>query len=722
MRFCCGVLFCVSVAWLAQATDPSTDFTACQSAWYASYCPFCSAVVSVTQCDEDLPAVLGNNNTNTNATTNVDSSSNSNSNQSVPSCWKLMPESPCEVGSRCSSHWKANSGWMFRHRICESAQSATTSSAAASNANPHIIDVVDTSDHSQSGDSVDTQVLVGMLLQDKSDIPPSLLLNLEHDPVPELAEAEETLRKAISEAQIRGNTSIGEAVLPPNFFVPHVDPIPEVIALREAHKNNRSKIAARTSGKPNNPLPLIWKNMTLIAGAKANITDGYFLEGQMNVQYTVESGEVFASPLTVEVKTSAVDNGWWGEEFSCCHNFDVNRIISPPVTWDGGGTDTMSYVVMIDDMDDDAAIEWLMVNIDPRDHKIPRAASGECPWWKLLWPWRYGYCYRHLLPGSAMELPNRDSRWRFRGFCPPNHQVHRYRLRVFAQYEWDQRYLKIPYPYNADAVANQLMHVGKNLGFATIIANGGRQARCNGAERKPLEGYLDGIVADYDFSRKNLSSVVGNVPPIVDIGAQCTDSHMKARFVGNSVRKQWTTVLDVPAGTGLAFNASNVLPSGDGTQYSVVFDVRFARTSCFVRLLNLNASDSFGVYLCDNVYVYPNARVGPYLAPRTWHHIVITTEPSKYTQIFVNGQLQYGWTVPNDVWARALQRQPQYAGTPAPDNLMVFFNDCGYVCRCANGEGQQSQVLVKRIQIYNRPLTPVEVASLFKMQTTNFGG
>jgi len=614
---------------------------------------------------------------------------------------------------------------MLRHRICEPITPASTSNDTTSTStNITITEVTQISQTSQQLEVAEEQTLVGVELQ-APDVPPEIppqddSLGL----MPELLEAEKSLKNAITKAQQSANKSLGFDSLPANFFVPHVDPIPEVVAMRKAHNITDESFAAATN-RALKSMPV--RNFTLsplIAKRGANITllMTDVLQGQANVQYTAESGETFRTPINVEMKTSAIDAGWWSEEFSCCHNWDVNHIVSPPVTWDGGGYDTMSYVLMIDDMDDNAAVVWMMVNMDPRDHKVPKGASGECPWWKLIWPWRYGYCARKRLPGSAMELPNRDFHWRFRGFCPPNHQVHRYRLRVFAQYEWDQRYLKIKYPYNADAIANQLMRVGKNLGFGTIIANGGRKLLCQGPDRQPVEGYLDGIVADYDFARKNFSSVVGTVPPIIDIGTKCADTHMTARFVGSKVRGSWTTVLDVRAGTGLAFNASGVLESGRETVYTLVVDARFMRTSCFVRLLTMNSTDDFGVYLCDNVFVYPNARFGENLHPNRWYHFTISTQPDRLTRVYVNGRLEYEWVVPEDIWLRVFQRQPQYEGMPEPDNLMIFFNDCGFTCRCANGEGEQSQAYVRRVQIYKRVLTDIEVESLYKMQTTNLGG
>jgi hypothetical protein len=37
--------------------------------------------------------------------------------------------------------------------------------------------------------------------------------------------------------------------------------------------------------------------------------------------------------------------------------------------WDNGVI-ARSFVVMVDDLDDGAAIEWLMINIDPREHRV----------------------------------------------------------------------------------------------------------------------------------------------------------------------------------------------------------------------------------------------------------------------------------------------------------------------------------------------------------------
>ena len=89
------------------------------------------------------------------------------------------------------------------------------------------------------------------------------------------------------------------------------------------------------------------------------------------------------------------------------------------------------------------------------------------------------------MPAWGWERQNRDARGRFRGFCPPNHQVHRYRLRVFAQDELFQ-HTYLPqnwWSFTADDVARILTTKGKNVGIASVIAKGARRKDCGGAIR-----------------------------------------------------------------------------------------------------------------------------------------------------------------------------------------------------------------------------------------------
>lgn len=102
---------------------------------------------------------------------------------------------------------------------------------------------------------------------------------------------------------------------------------------------------------------------------------------------------------------------------------------SSQVKWDGTPIGTLSIVILADDIDANARIHWLAVNIDPREHEFFIGQSGRCNWWQML----YNRCPAGRLPASTLELPNRWRRWRYTSFCPPADKEHRYRIRVFAQ-------------------------------------------------------------------------------------------------------------------------------------------------------------------------------------------------------------------------------------------------------------------------------------------------
>jgi phosphatidylethanolamine-binding protein (PEBP) family uncharacterized protein len=99
------------------------------------------------------------------------------------------------------------------------------------------------------------------------------------------------------------------------------------------------------------------------------------------------------------------------------------------ITWDGVPDGTRSIVILADNIDNNAAIHWLAVNIDSRERAFREGQSGRCNWWEML----YRRCPKGRLPASTLEMPNYWGWWRYTGFCPPAQVEQRFRIRVFAQ-------------------------------------------------------------------------------------------------------------------------------------------------------------------------------------------------------------------------------------------------------------------------------------------------
>lgn len=576
-------------------------------------------------------------------------------------CWRVEKVSTCSPGSRCGS-WEDSLGWMLPFKRCATIEGSNTT---------------DSGTRPQNVPSTDRQ---GPNLND------TVIQNLLRWSGPAANASNSTA----------GNSTASiEDLINANLLASKINRTIDVASIMEPREPLEPREAIR--------LKFEWFNNRS--------------ESQLGIQYTTEDGQTKGTPNGVIVETGAIRDGWWTDEFSCCTDYDLNNIRSPEIIWDAGSPEVGSFVLMVDDIEDDKIL-WLMINIDPREHRVRNGASGECPWWQLVWPWWFGHCQRYRLPGSGFEMPNRDWHWRFRGICAPEHQVHRIRVRVFAQKEWDQHYLKLRWPdYSPDDVAYQLHQQGETLGVASMIANGARREECGGAARRPPESPPSGIVADFDFTRKTLENLVAEKPPIIDLGTYCSDSNLRALFRGAEVRGEWKDVLDVRSGTGLAFNASGLVPVGKNTTYTVVMDINMERTSCFVRLLNVNPPQPFGWYFCDNLFLFLDSRTGPYLAPNTWHHIVFSTREDQYSQVFINGVLWRHWYIRDQTWQLGVMRPPPMENQ-VQTHSMIFFNDCGLVCRCAGGGGQQSAALVHRIQIYNRMLSEAEVSTVYKMHTT----
>ena len=216
-------------------------------------------------------------------------------------------------------------------------------------------------------------------------------------------------------------------------------------------------------------------------------------------------------------------------------------------------------------------------------------------------------------------------------------------------------------------------------------------------------------------------------PAIVDIGNACQNP---ARFVSDSVRRRSNTVLEFASGSGLAIPDIDLLLIGDGgdaskVAYSVAMEINMRRTSCWVRLLNVNPASNDGLYLCESLNLRPTSAVGgPALRPKKWYHVVVTASAERGSVAFyVEGQKQYEGNLSATDWVRTMgirsggnaeTRQATGASKLIDAPYMSFFNDCGKQCLCQGGIGNNAGGRVRSIQVrvcYSR-LHPMPFAAV----------
>eukprot|EP00300_Choanocystis_sp_HF-7_P024177 c25586_g1_i1.p1 GENE.c25586_g1_i1~~c25586_g1_i1.p1 ORF type:complete len:528 (-),score=84.49 c25586_g1_i1:372-1955(-) len=453
------------------------------------------------------------------------------------------------------------------------------------------------------------------------------------------------------------------------------------------------------------------------------------------LQFSKTEGDRSGTPKNFSAFSDNLENGFWKDEHGCCtgHWSDLFFRPNPRVFWDGEPEETRSYVILADDIDSNGNIHWLATGIDSREHGFQMGVSGSCSWWQML----YKRCPKGKLPAATLELPNRWGWWRYTAFCPPDLEIHRYRIRVFAQREWNQRYLSLrntgdhwrPVTRNSDDVVRQLMP--GNAAIATIIGTFQRPKTCGGLPFKggAPPGPIEGLVANYDFRSKTFFSMMEGAPSIVDIGKACGKP---ARFVSDAVHRRSSVVLDFVSGSGLAIPDVDLLllENGDArnVRYTVAMEIKMRRTTCWVRLLNVNPTSNDGLYLCNQLNLFPTAAQGGTLSPNKWHHVVISASAADSTvQFFVDGKSTYKGKIPETNWAQTLGIRS--GGDPSMrkemgDNklldapYMSFFNDCGKDCLCEGGGGQNSAGHVRSIQLYKRALNETDVEVLFQRSTT----
>eukprot|EP00299_Pterocystis_sp_00344_P019718 c9753_g1_i1.p1 GENE.c9753_g1_i1~~c9753_g1_i1.p1 ORF type:complete len:556 (-),score=146.53 c9753_g1_i1:1-1617(-) len=103
-------------------------------------------------------------------------------------------------------------------------------------------------------------------------------------------------------------------------------------------------------------------------------------------------------------------------DFGCDTFSGVDRDLmkpSPPLFWVRPPEKTQSFVLLVDDMDNGNAVQWIVVDI-PKDVTFLSAGSSGTE-----------------MPNGAVELTNSYNMTGYAGLCPSN-ETHQYRFRLFA--------------------------------------------------------------------------------------------------------------------------------------------------------------------------------------------------------------------------------------------------------------------------------------------------
>lgn len=125
-----------------------------------------------------------------------------------------------------------------------------------------------------------------------------------------------------------------------------------------------------------------------------------------SVQVATTVGEVVAQ----DTGTMTVTGPWAsGSAIDSRYTCD-GEALSPPLVWTGAPEDTQAFAIVIDDMDDPAALTWLVTDID---FAITNTKEGEAP-------------------AGAVVGKNSNGTAEYLAPCPPRGSTHTYVVTVYA--------------------------------------------------------------------------------------------------------------------------------------------------------------------------------------------------------------------------------------------------------------------------------------------------
>ena len=195
------------------------------------------------------------------------------------------------------------------------------------------------------------------------------------------------------------------------------------------------------------------------------------------------------------------------------------------------------------------------------------------------------------------------------------------------------------------------------------------------------------LKADYKFKGNRNSSVPG-VPSLANVGPGANT------FATENVDGVNRTVLQFPQGNGVQLrNATSVIPAD---RYTIAIKMRFDDTSGYRRIINFvlpPATADRGLYdLAGDLTLSPvGFGSGSPIDPDEWVNVVLTRSAAGRIQGYVDGVPEFDVT------------QPGHAKIGSAD-ILRFFRD--------NADRQESSGAVARIRLWDRTMTPAQVAAL----------
>lgn len=195
------------------------------------------------------------------------------------------------------------------------------------------------------------------------------------------------------------------------------------------------------------------------------------------------------------------------------------------------------------------------------------------------------------------------------------------------------------------------------------------------------------LKADYKF-RGNRNSSVAGAPALRNVGPGANT------FATENVDGVERTVLRFPAANGVELReATDVIP---GDRYTIAIKMRFDDASGYRRIVNFvnpPATADRGLYnLAGDLTFSPVAfGSGSPIDPDEWVLVVLARSAAGRLQGYVDGQLEFDVTQAAD-------------GRIGTADILRFFRD--------NADRQESSGAVARIRLYDRTMTPVQVAAL----------
>jgi Raf kinase inhibitor-like YbhB/YbcL family protein len=125
---------------------------------------------------------------------------------------------------------------------------------------------------------------------------------------------------------------------------------------------------------------------------------------------SVQTATTIANAVVEDVGTMTLTGPWSsGSPIDARYTCD-GEALSPPLVWTGAPEDTQAFALVINNMDDQKAANWVVTNID---FTITKTAEG-------------------LAPAGAVVAPNADGGTAYSAPCPPNGSTQTFVATVYA--------------------------------------------------------------------------------------------------------------------------------------------------------------------------------------------------------------------------------------------------------------------------------------------------